>query len=251
MFSSKKPKPKFALSHSQILPFTSTRSLTSSIGSSYQNGSTRHHKQAIKIPIASGFGRGICNNTEQSFRGKLHSIRSIAIARREGNRPMDRWRPLSNGPNIRLASSFPKYCSIVAFFWEWLWWSFGGYCRRLYTLFLDEVGKRRASNYALEQLQVASLAEIKRLSDKVHELSEQIKVHERKTQDDSRSFEEVAMKFIRLQYSSRNLRRRVDHLTHLPMGYHMRQRKRKALEHLSKQSGGHRCWVQATRYTLC
>ena len=127
-----------------------------------------------------------------------------------------------------------------------------GYCRRLYTLFLDEAGKRRASNYALEQLQVASLAEIKRLSDKVHKLSEQIKVHERKTQDDSCAFEEVATtKFIRLQYSSRNLRRRVDHLTHLPMGYHMRQRKRKALEHLSKQSGAHRHRVQATRYTLC
>ena len=173
--------------------------------------------------------------------------------RLQGVKAIDLWTDGDLYPMDPISGSPPPFRSIAALL-RFVGNGYGGllgYCRRLYTLFLDEAGKRRASNYALEQLQVASLAEIKHLSDKVHELSEQIKVHERKMQDDSRSFEEVATKFIRLQYSLRNLRRRVDHLTHLPMGYHMRQRKRKVLEHLSKQSGAHRRRVQATRYTLC
>lgn len=51
-----------------------------------------------------------------------------------------------------------------------------------------------------------------------------------------------------LQHSARNMRRRIDHFTHLPMGYSFRVRKQKCVDVLSKKGGALKRRVQKTRY---
>ena len=68
-----------------------------------------------------------------------------------------------------------------------------------------------------------------------------------KLDERARTIDQVADNYLHLRYSTRNLRHRVDHLTHLPMGYHARQRTRKAVGLLSKRGSACKQRVRETR----
>lgn len=65
--------------------------------------------------------------------------------------------------------------------------------------------------------------------------------------DRVRTMDQFTDNYVRLQNSTRNLWRRVHHFTHLPIGYHARQRKRKAVGLLSKTGGACKRRIQTTR----
>jgi len=186
-----------------------------------------------------------------TLRSNRTGTKNIAphLLRLQGVKAIDLWTDGELYPMDPVSGSPPAFQNIASFlrFVGSGYDGLLGYCRRLYSLFLDEAARRRALESTLENLKVSSTTEIKELNAKVQELLDQIKEHKTKMRDESRSFEQVAENYIRLQYTSRNLRRRIDHLAHLPMGYQVRQRKRKALDLLSKHSGARKRRMHATR----
>ena len=60
----------------------------------------------------------------------------------------------------------------------------------------------------------------------------------------------VTENYISLQNTARNMRRRIDHLTHLPMGCVLKTRKRKSVEVLAKKGGALKRTVRVTRLAL-
>ena len=79
------------------------------------------------------------------------------------------------------------------------------------------------------------------LSKKVGEQTEELK-------DRFNSFDRVTKNYLNLQNSSQNMRRRIDHFTHLPIHFHARKRKCQAMQLLSKNSGACKRRLQKTRY---
>lgn len=122
-----------------------------------------------------------------------------------------------------------------------------GYCRRLHMLWLDEAAAKRQTQFAFDQLQAASTKQINSLMQRIKELSEELEVQKNNLADRVRTMDQFTDNYVRLQNSTRNLRRRVHHFTHLPIGYHARQRKRKAVGLLSKTGGACKRRIQTTR----
>ena len=79
------------------------------------------------------------------------------------------------------------------------------------------------------------------LSKKVEEQIEELK-------DQFNSFDRVTKNYLNLQNSSRNMRRHIDHFTHLLIRFYARKCKCQAMQLLSKNSGARKRRLQKTRY---
>ncbi|MCO5567203.1 hypothetical protein L7F22_020891 [Adiantum nelumboides] len=165
--------------------------------------------------------------------------------RMQGCKAIDLWTDGRHYPIDPLSSTHPPFqtmASMIRFIRDG-WNGLLGYCIRLHSQSLNEAAQRMQMQSALNQsnAKVHELIErIKALLEKESELK--LNMEERK-----KSFQRVSDNYVRLQYSTRNMRRRIDHFTNLPMGYHARQRKQKALDDLAKSGGAHKRRVRATR----
>lgn len=132
------------------------------------------------------------------------------------------------------------------------------YCRRLHSMVLAEATAKRellaTHNKAMQELEVKHQElevkhqeESKLLHEKINELNKELKVQ--KTELDLRfsNFVQVTDNYVHLQHNARNMRRCIDHLTHLPLGFQSRKRSRQSMEVLSKNSGAHKRRIRATR----
>lgn len=122
-----------------------------------------------------------------------------------------------------------------------------GYCMRLHSLFLDEAQKRIQTTTLYQQLQCKYSTEVNDLKQKVVDLTEQLKVQQRESKERFRSFVQVTDNYVQLQHSTRNMRRRIDHFTNLPLGFHARKRKRQSLELLANKGGARKRRLRVTR----
>lgn len=123
-----------------------------------------------------------------------------------------------------------------------------GYCERLHTAHLHVLARTQELQCSLSLLQESSKVDKDKLSQRVNELTKELAEQKRRFEERVQKIDQVADNYIRLRHSTRNLRRRVDHFTHLPMGYNARQRKRKAVGLLAKHGGARKRRVKATRY---
>ena len=108
---------------------------------------------------------------------------------------------------------------------------------RLHSLFLDEAQKRIQTASLFEQLQCRYTKEVNNLKQKVVDLTEQLKLQKRQSEERFRSFVHVTDNYVQLQHSTRNMRRRIDHFTNLPLGFHARKQKRQSVELLANKGG--------------
>ena len=101
-----------------------------------------------------------------------------------------------------------------------------------------------------DKLQETSVSEIKELRkeivDLVAQLAKQTSYSDKRLDNHIR----VTENYISLQNTAKNMRRRIDHLTHLPMGCVLRTRKRKSVEVLAKKGGALKRRVRVTRLAL-
>lgn len=104
-------------------------------------------------------------------------------------------------------------------------------------MYLEELARQKGIQQALERLQASAMGERANLTQRINELTEQLKEQRSKLEERVRTIDQVADNYIRLRYSTRNLRRRVDHFTHLPIGYHARKRKDQAERVDGQQTG--------------
>lgn len=170
---------------------------------------------------------------------------SLNHLRMQGCKAIDLWTDGSLYPIDPLSSTQPPFQNITAMirFIGDGWNGLLGYCIRLHSQFVNEAAQRMQMQSALTQ----SGAKIQELNLKIKALLEKESALKVGMVEQKKSFERVTDNYVRLQYSTRNMRRRIDHFTNLPMGYHARQRKRKALEVLTKSGGAHKRRVRATR----
>ena len=54
--------------------------------------------------------------------------------------------------------------------------------------------------------------------------------------------------YIQMQHTARNMRRQIDHLTHIPLGFNVRKCKRQAMLMLSSSGGAQKKRIRQTRY---
>lgn len=123
-----------------------------------------------------------------------------------------------------------------------------GYCIRLHSLFLDETRKRLHVETLYQQLQTKYAEDVNKLNHKVADLIEQQKVQLKESKERLRSFFRITDNYVHLQHSTRNMRRRIDHLTHLPLGFQARKRKRQSVDLLASNSGARKRRLRATRF---
>lgn len=93
----------------------------------------------------------------------------------------------------------------------------------------------------------ASTEEGEQLKQRVADLTKEVRELKDSNEERMQRIDRVADNYIRLRDSTRNLRRRVDHFTHLPIGYNARQRKRKAVSLLAKHGGARKRRVRTTK----
>ncbi|MCO5605072.1 hypothetical protein L7F22_059250 [Adiantum nelumboides] len=108
-----------------------------------------------------------------------------------------------------------------------------GYCMRLHFLFLNEAQKRIALESSFQHVQcnyredannlnqkcteVVKSLHVKNLHQKVADLMKQLEVQRRTSKERFSSFVRVTDNYVHLQNSTSNMRRCIDHLTHLPL----------------------------------
>lgn len=169
--------------------------------------------------------------------------------RMQGAKAIDLWIDGNLYPLDPISGAPPPFKSIASFF-KFVGDGFNGllgYCRRLHMLWLDEAAGKRQTQFDFDQLQAASTKQINSLMQRIKELSEELEVQKTNLADRVHTINQFTDNYVRLQHSTRNLRRRVHHFTHLPIGYHARQRKRKAVGLLSRTAGACKRRKQTTR----
>ena len=189
--------------------------------------------------------------TEYATLRSRHVPRNISYdqLQMQGAKAIDLWIDGDTYPVDPISGAPPPFKNITALM-KFIGDGFNGllgYCRRLHMLWLDEAATTRQTKLALEQLQVASTKEVNSLMQRIKELSEELDVQKNNLADRERTMDMFTNNYVHLQNSTRNLRRRVTHFTHLPKGYHARQRKRKAVGLLSKTGGACKRRIQTTR----
>lgn len=173
--------------------------------------------------------------------------------RMQGSKAIDLWTdgklyPLD--PQSGMHPPFQTITSLLRFIGDGMH-GLLGYCRRLHSQTLHEAARSLDLERTLQQAigEISRLQEEKSKADKERE--ESLRQQRMQTQkvvgEHYQSFVRVTENYARLQNSTRNMRRRIDHFTHLPIGYHNRQRKRKALETLAKKGGARKKRLRATR----
>ena len=122
-----------------------------------------------------------------------------------------------------------------------------GYCGRLHAAHLHALTRTQELQCSLTLLQASTKVDKERWSQRVNELNKEVAELKIGLEERVHKIDRVADDYLRLRHSTRNLRRRVDHFTHLPMGYNACRRKRKAIGSLAKNSGALKRRVKATR----
>ncbi|MCO5567205.1 hypothetical protein L7F22_020893 [Adiantum nelumboides] len=166
--------------------------------------------------------------------------------RMQGCKAIDLWTDGRLYPIDPLSSTHPPFqtmTSMIRFIGDG-WNGLLGYCIRLHSQSLNEAAQRMQMQSALNQ----SNAKVHELTERIKALLEKESELKLNMEERKKSFQRVSDNYVRLQYSTRNMRRRIDHFTNLQMGYHARQRKRKALDDLAKSGGAHKQRVRATRH---
>lgn len=172
--------------------------------------------------------------------------------RMQGSKALDLWTdgclypidPLTNAP-----PSFQNITTLLRFVGN----GFNGllgYCLRLQSIMLHESRRRRDIEVQLEKLQASSSIEINGLREKVTELTKELTKQRLDAEERFSSFVRVTDNYVSLQHSARNMRRRIDHLTHLPIGCGLRKRKRRSVDMLAKKGGALKRRVRATRFVI-
>lgn len=88
---------------------------------------------------------------------------------------------------------------------------------------------------------------MKTLNQKVADLTKQLDSQRKESNECFNSFLRIIDNYVNLQHSTRNMRRRIDHLTHLPLGFQARKRKRQSVELLASRSRARKRGLRATR----
>ena len=122
-----------------------------------------------------------------------------------------------------------------------------GYCNRLWSIALQEAGRRQEVQAKYESLLLSSSRDIEGLKGEIIELTAELANQKMQMETQLDRLMTKAENYIHLQHSARNMRRRIDHLTHLPMGCTLRKRKRTCVEVLARKGGALKRCVQKTR----
>lgn len=139
----------------------------------------------------------------------------------QGAKAIDLWIDGNLYPPDPISGAPPPFKSIASFF-KFVGDGFNGllgYCRRLHMLWLDEAAGKRQTQFDFDQLQAASTKQINSLMQRIKELSEELEVQKNNLADRVRTINQFTDNYVRLQHSTHNLRHRVHHFTHLPIGY--------------------------------
>ena len=89
--------------------------------------------------------------------------------------------------------------------------------------------------------------EMKTLNQKVTDLTKKLDSQHKESNERFNSFLRIIDNYVNLQHSTRNMRRRIDHLTHLPLRFQARKRKRQSVELLASRSEARKRRLRATR----
>ena len=189
------------------------------------------------------------------------TVESLNQLRFSGSKALDLWtdgRTYPMDPRNGLHPPFQNLTMLLRFVGD----GYGGllgYCQRLHGVALSESHARMQLMHAqkaleakhneeIQKLKLDSLDRCQKLADQVKELSKKVEDQRQKLEDRVDSFDRVTEHYLNLQSTSRNMRRRIDHFTHLPIGHHARKRKYQAMHLLSKNSGARKRRLQKTRY---
>ncbi|MCO5587359.1 hypothetical protein L7F22_041308 [Adiantum nelumboides] len=177
------------------------------------------------------------------------TVEKISCLGMQGCKALDLWTDggiYPRDPISRQPSPFQNITTLMQFLGD----GFNGllgYCNRLCSLSVHETGRRMELQAKYDKLQAASTSEIKKLREEIVDLLAQLA---KQTLDSDMRLDNhirVAENYICLQNRARNMCRRIDHLTHLPMGCVLWKRKRKSVEILAKKGGALKRRVRVTR----
>ena len=112
-----------------------------------------------------------------------------------------------------------------------------GYCNRLWSIALQEAGRRQEVQAKYESLLLSSSRDIEGLKGEIIELTTELANQKMQMETQLDRLMTKAENYIHLQHSTRNMRCRIDHLTHLPMGCTLQKCKQTCVEVLARKGG--------------
>ena len=180
------------------------------------------------------------------------NVERISHLRMQGCKALDLWTDGGMYPTDPISHQPPPFHNITTLM-RFVGDGFNGllgYCNKLCSLSIHEAGRRMELQAKYDKLQETSASEIKELRKEIVDLVAQLA---KQTSDSDKRLDNhirVTENYISLQNTARNMRRRIDHLTHLPMGCVLRTRKRKSVEVLAKKGGALKRRVRVTRLAL-
>ena len=146
-------------------------------------------------------------------------------------------------PSDPLTNASPPFCNVtelLRFIGDGKGGLFG-YCYRLHTLVIGGLEAHKQLFVGYSSLQQKYVEDIKKVQDKANQtcnqLNEEIRKLTLKLSQQKEEQERRVDNYIQMQHTARNMRRRIDHLTHISLGFNVRKRKRQAMSMLSSSGG--------------
>ena len=163
--------------------------------------------------------------TLRSSRVSQNAPLALHQLRMQGHKANDLWTDGSLYPMDPLSGAPPMFRNITMLL-RFIGDGYNGllgYCIRLHSLILDATRKTIEVESSLHQLQHKFTEEMKTLNQKVANLTKQLDSQRKESNERFNSFLRITDNYVNLQHSTRNMRRRIDHLTHLPLGFQARK----------------------------
>ena len=209
----------------------------------HQDITNTTRKFCLHVDLEAAYATLRSSRVSQNAPLALHQLRM------QGHKAIDLWTDGSLYPMDPLSGAPPMFRNITMLL-RFVGDGYNGllgYCIRLHSLILDVTRKTIEAESSLHQLQHKFTEEMKTLNQKVADLTKQLDSQRKESNERFNSFLRITDNYVNLQHSTRNMRRRIDHLTHLPLGFQARKRKRQSVELLASRSGARKRRLRATR----